>query len=72
MNNIKDLTDFYMWMVKNEYNHNIRMRVEQKAAIYLKTISPNNTIVCTANKCMHCEAEIKKNEGILLCANCGL
>ncbi len=35
-------------------------------------LNKKNTIVCTANKCMHCEAEIKKNEGILLCANCGL
>ena len=36
MNKIKELTDFYMWMQENDYDHNIRARVEKKAEIYLK------------------------------------
>ena len=35
---IKQLADFYLWMVENEYNHNIRLRVEQKAEMYLKEL----------------------------------
>jgi len=31
----KLLTDFYMWMVENDYDHNIRSRVEKKAKIFL-------------------------------------
>ena len=36
MNKIKELTDFYMWMQENDYDHNIRARVERKAEMYLK------------------------------------
>jgi len=32
----KLLTDFYMWMVENDYNHNIRIRVETKAELFLR------------------------------------
>ena len=42
MDKIKELTDFYMWMQENDYDHNIRTRVEKKAEIYL-----NNISVCT-------------------------
>ena len=35
MNKIKELTDFYMWMQENDYDHNIRARVERKAEMYL-------------------------------------
>lgn len=38
MDKIKELTDFYMWMQENDYDHNIRARVEKKAKMYL-----NNT-----------------------------
>ena len=38
MNKIKELTDFYMWMQENDYDHNIRARVERKAEIYLNGI----------------------------------
>ena len=77
MNNIKDLTDFYMWMVENDYDHNIRMRVEKKAEMYLATLSqgqilPIHNVVCSATKCMACEVDIKKDEGLLYCAGCGL
>ena len=77
MNNIKDLTDFYMWMVENDYDHNIRMRVEKKAEMYLKTLNkgqtlPIHNVVCSATKCMACEVEIKKDEGLLFCGDCGM
>lgn len=32
----KLLTDFYMWMIKNDYSHNIRIRVETKAELFLR------------------------------------
>lgn len=38
-NKIKELTDFYMWMVENEFDHNIRVRVEKKSEMYLSKIS---------------------------------
>lgn len=28
--------------------------------------------VCSATRCMSCEAEIKKDEGILFCSDCGM
>ena len=34
-NEKKLLTDFYMWMVENDYDHNIRIRVENKAELFL-------------------------------------
>jgi hypothetical protein len=51
MKNIKELTDFYMWMVENEYDHNIRIRVEKKAEMYLKSIDvgqgiPTRNFLC--------------------------
>ena len=39
MDKIKELTDFYMWMQENDYDHNIRARVERKAEIYLNGIN---------------------------------
>ena len=39
MDKIKELTDFYMWMQENDYDHNIRARVERKAEIYLNRIN---------------------------------
>lgn len=32
----KLITDFYMWMVENDYDHNIRIRVESKAELFLR------------------------------------
>ena len=37
----KEYVDFYMWMVENDYNHNIRSRVEQKLNIFLKQKQEN-------------------------------
>jgi|BioPla2DNA2_1021312.scaffolds.fasta_scaffold45337_4 hypothetical protein len=37
MNKIKELTDFYMWMQENGYDHNIRVRVEKKAELFLNS-----------------------------------
>lgn len=31
----KLIVDFYMWMVENDYDHNIRLRVEKKADMFL-------------------------------------
>lgn len=39
MDKIKELTDFYMWMQENNYDHNIRARVEIKAEMYLNNIN---------------------------------
>lgn len=39
MDKIKELTDFYMWMQENDYDHNIRARVERKAEMYLNGIN---------------------------------
>ena len=39
MDKIKELTDFYMWMQENGYDHNIRARVERKAEMYLSGIN---------------------------------
>ena len=32
----------------------------------------NSEVVCSAKKCMSCEVDIKKDEGLLFCAECGL
>jgi len=32
----KLLTDFFMWMVENDFDHNIRIRVETKAELFLR------------------------------------
>jgi hypothetical protein len=37
MDKIKELTDFYMWMQENDYDHNIRVRVEKKAELFLNS-----------------------------------
>jgi len=31
-----------------------------------------HNVVCSATKCMACEVEIKKDEGILFCGDCGM
>ena len=53
------------------------MRVEKKAEMYLKTLKQGQTlaihnVVCSATKCMACEVEIKKDEGLLFCGDCGM
>ena len=40
-NERKLLTDFYMWMVENNYDHNIRIRVENKAELFLRERGEN-------------------------------
>lgn len=46
MDKIKELTDFYMWMQENGYDHNIRARVEKKAEMFLNStnVGKNLTI----------------------------
>lgn len=46
----KELTDFYMWMVENEYDHNIRIRVENKAELYLREL--NRKVTTDNGNCM--------------------
>ena len=48
MDKIKELTDFYMWMQENDYDHNIRARVERKAEMYLNGINVGQSeqLVC--------------------------
>ena len=38
----KLITDFYMWMVENDHDHNIRARVENKAELFLGKILNKN------------------------------
>ena len=67
MNKIKELTDFYMWMQENDYDHNIRARVEKKAEIYLNGINEgqklpiHNVSNCIATEyaefCVRCDLE---------------
>ena len=67
MDKIKELTDFYMWMQENDYDHNIRARVERKAEIYLNGInakqklpihSVSNSIATKyADFCVRCDRE---------------
>ena len=47
----KLLTDFYMWMVENEYDHNIRIRVETKAELFLRDKLVENDIECDSCGC---------------------
>lgn len=52
MDKIKELTDFYMWMQKNDYDHNIRARVERKAEMYLNNINVGKSEqLVTCKKC---------------------
>ena len=41
----KLLTDFYMWMLENDYDHNIRIRVENKAELFIREQHEINTCV---------------------------
>ena len=50
------LTDFYIWMVKNDYSHNIRIRVETKAELFLREKIKNKdavlySVVCSCDGC---------------------
>jgi hypothetical protein len=70
MDKIKELTDFYMWMQENDYDHNIRARVERKAEMYLKGINVGQKLpidsVVGSNICKSCGLDLDKEE----CVNC--
>ena len=70
-NKIKELTDFYMWMVANEYDHNIRSRVENKAELYIKSgnsaLSESQSVSDNESKENFCE--IGKDWGCCQYAN---
>jgi hypothetical protein len=66
----KLLTDFYMWMVENEYSHNIRIRVETKAELFLRECDmESEQLEC---KCAVNPDTIKKEIDRNKCFECGL
>jgi hypothetical protein len=76
MDKIKGLTDFYMWMQENDYDHNIRIRVEKKAEIYLKTLNQGQTLPLDMVSGSVCKHEysflIPKKGGALHCGDCDM
>ena len=50
-----DLVDFYMWMLDEEHEHNIKIRVEKKAQMYLNNVH---------KKCKFCMFSVKKDGGL--------
>jgi len=55
----KLLTDFFMWMVENDFDHNIRVRVETKAELFLrdrnqKQQEPVSSVIKRKSKCDYC------------------
>ena len=67
MDKIKELTDFYMWMQENEYDHNIRSRVERKAEMYLSRL---NVGQIELSLCKHCDnKKALHSEATGLCPN---
>ena len=50
-NERKLITDFYMWMVENDYDHNIRIRVENKAELFLRGITEANGVGQNESTC---------------------
>ena len=47
----KLVTDFYMWMVKNGHDHNIRIRVETKAELFLSEQPKANVVEKSDSNC---------------------
>jgi len=50
-NERKLITDFYMWMVENDYDHNIRIRVENKAELFLRESTEANGVEQSKGNC---------------------
>lgn len=44
--------------------------LENYREVLVKECSIPN-VVCSATRCMSCEADIKKDEGLLFCGDCG-
>jgi len=58
MDRIKELTDFYMWMQENDYDHNIRARVERKAEMYLNRLNVGQkSPIHNVSKPVNCDCE---------------
>ena len=64
--NKKLVTDFYMWMVEHEYDHNIRLRVEKKAEIFLKEQEQANEVSTSHETAFH-----KHVVNGSVCSECG-
>jgi len=54
-------------IISDDLNHDIISELEARKQLFILL-----GVVCSATKCMACEVEIKKNEGLLFCADCGL
>ena len=78
MDKIKELTDFYMWMQENDYDHNIRARVERKAEIYLNSINVRQKLniqnVVEQSEQLVCECmpdpKCRVKNGKIICYGC--
>lgn len=51
MDKIKEFTDFYMWMQENDYDHNIRARVEKKAEMFLNSTNVEQKLTIHNVRC---------------------
>lgn len=63
----KLITDFYMFMVENEYDHNIRSRVENKANIFLESQLQNKV---DERDCECCGNKSDAGSQIFVCEDC--
>ena len=72
MDKIKELTDFYMWMQENDCDHNIRSRVEKKAAMYLNGINVGQKLaIHNIGDCSEQWHVLSANMGDGKCSKCG-
>ena len=75
MDKIKELTDFYMWMQENDYDHNIRARVEIKAEMYLNMVNVGQKLpIHNVSKSVNCDCEafrIESKSAVDFCGKCG-
>ncbi len=58
--------------IKMNRDYYSRAKIIEMIMERVETLVNKTNDIHNVSKCMHCESEIKKNEGILLCANCGL
>ena len=80
MDKIKELTDFYRWMQENDYDHNVRARVEKKAEMYLNALNvgkklPIHNVVGGSKqlicfKCSNDETDGREIREVAICEWC--
>ena len=73
MKNIKELTDFYIWMKEHNFDSNIRSKVEEKAEIYLSNINVRQDLSLSDDYIMLCgKFELHSNSSSATkCKRCG-